>query len=82
MSDTSVLLRQQTIVTLAAALIVSRGAKSLQEANDALEDAKYLLHPKPDEKQYQEWLERRGESVVLPPLPPPMRFSGELLDKI
>ena len=70
---------------LAAALIVTRGRKYLQAAYNALEDASQLLDPKPNEKPndktFQNWLERRGESLAVESKAP-MKISPEFIAKI
>lgn len=42
-------------VTLAAALIKVGGDRSTTSARKALEDARWLLNPKPDNLEYKNW---------------------------
>ena len=53
-------------VTLAAAIIVSRGAKTVEDIENALLDAKYILHPKPADKAYKEWQIVNGLTPTTP----------------
>jgi hypothetical protein len=46
---------EMAIATLAAAIITLRGAKHIPTIRAALEDAKWLLFPKPGDAEFKKW---------------------------
>ena len=58
----------QVVATLTGAIIVSRGAKTVVEIQEAWKDATYVLAPKPKTEDYTAW---QAANEVKPTLPRP-----------
>jgi hypothetical protein len=52
--------KKQTVATLAAAIVVSRGAKSVAEIQGAWNDAVWIVYPMPTDARYKAWQESQG----------------------
>jgi hypothetical protein len=52
----------QVVATLAAAIVVARGAKSVLEIRDAWADATWIIHPAPSSSRYKLWQQKHGET--------------------
>jgi hypothetical protein len=57
---------KQVIATLAAAIVVTRGAKSIVEIRDAWTDATWIISPAPTNSRYKLWQEKHGEVPSTP----------------
>ena len=49
--------------TLAAALIQTRGATTIEEMKDAFDDALWTLYPDTSLSAYKQWAEKRGSNT-------------------
>ena len=58
--------REMIRATIAAAIIVSRGAKSVEEIVKAWLDAQHILNPSPTNKAYKEWQVANGLTPTTP----------------
>jgi hypothetical protein len=56
----------QVVATLAAAIVVSRGAKNVAEIRDAWTDAGWIISPAPSNSRYKAWQEKHGETPRTP----------------
>jgi hypothetical protein len=54
--------QKQTVATLAAAIVIARGAKSIAEIRDAWADANWIINPVPSNSRYKLWKEKHGEA--------------------
>jgi hypothetical protein len=52
---------KQIVVTLAAAIVIARGAKSVAEVREAWVDAGWILAPASTRPEYKAWQEKHGE---------------------
>lgn len=56
----------QVVATLTGAIIVSRGAKTVAEIQEAWKDATYVLAPKPTAPDYAAWQEAHEAKPTVP----------------
>jgi hypothetical protein len=49
-----------TIATLAAAIVIARGAKTVPDIQDAWADAAWTVFPQPNNSRYKLWQEHHG----------------------
>ena len=52
----------QVVATLAAAIVVSRGAKSVEDIRDAWTDARWIISPAPSDSRYKLWQVKHGKT--------------------
>jgi len=52
---------EQVIATFAAAIIITRGATSVDAIREAWSDARWILFPEPTDAEYQDWQRSHGE---------------------
>jgi hypothetical protein len=54
--------QKQTVATLAAAIVIARGAKSVAGIRDAWADANWIINPVPSNSHYKLWREKHGDA--------------------
>jgi hypothetical protein len=54
--------QKQIAATLAAAIVIARGAKSVAEIRDAWIDATWITNPVRTNSRYKLWKEKHGEA--------------------
>jgi hypothetical protein len=55
--------QKQTAATLAAAIVIARGAKSVAEIRDAWIDATWITNPVQANSRYKLWKQKHGEPL-------------------
>ncbi len=52
---------EQVIASFAAAIIITRGATTVEAIREAWSDARWILFPEPTDPEYQVWQKSHGE---------------------
>jgi hypothetical protein len=52
---------EHVIATFAGAIIIARGATSVEAIREAWSDARWILFPDPTDAEYQSWQKSHGE---------------------
>jgi len=62
----------QAIATLAAAIVIARGAKSVSDIQEAWTDARWTIIPVRENTDYKDWQQKHGLVPAPPTAPRPL----------